>query len=180
MQFKRSALCLLVLVTILTFGLVVQEAEAGFLNREASMSGYAGLINAHVVAAEKLFRSAIKKATELYPLLDVRKSDRSMPYRRIPQSALAQNYPNPFNPETWIPYRLTEEGDVTVRIYSASGNLVRGLELGHKPAGFYISKSKAAYWDGRNDGGESVASGVYFYTIQAGDFTAIRKMVVAK
>ena len=94
--------------------------------------------------------------------------------------ALYQNYPNAFNPETWIPYQLPDDMDVSIRIYSVSGQLVKNLELGHKTAGFYTSKDKAAYWDGRNEAGEKVSSGVYFYTIQAGDFTATRKMVVAK
>ena len=94
--------------------------------------------------------------------------------------ASPQNYPNPFNPDTWIPYQLPEDVRVTVRLYSAAGGLVRTLRLGQKSAGFYIAKEKAAYWDGRNEAGEQVSSGVYFYTIQAGDFTATQKMVVAK
>ena len=70
--------------------------------------------------------------------------------------------------------------DVAIRIYNVTGRLIRTLDLGHKPAGFYTSKDKAAYWDGRNESGEHVSSGIYFYTIQAGDFTATKKMVVAK
>ena len=93
--------------------------------------------------------------------------------------SLLPNYPNPFNPETWIPYQLPEGVDVTVKIYSVSGHLIRALNLGHKPAGFYTHKPKAAYWDGKNEVGEQVSSGVYFYTIQAGEFTATKKMVVA-
>lgn len=92
--------------------------------------------------------------------------------------ALGQNYPDPFNPDTWIPYQLAGDVDIAIRIYDVSGKLIRTLDLGHKPAGFYISKSKAAYWDGRNKAGEEVSSGVYFYTIQAGEFTAAKKMVV--
>lgn len=99
----------------------------------------------------------------------------------IPEkSVLAQNYPNPFNPDTWIPYQLAEEADVIIRIYSASGRLVRALDLNHRNAGTYMSKHRAAYWDGRDDNGESVASGVYVYSIQAGAFTAVRKMVILK
>ncbi len=82
--------------------------------------------------------------------------------------------------ETWIPYQLPDDMDVCIRIYSVSGQLIKKLELGHKTAGSYTSKDKAAYWDGKNEAGEKVSSGVYFYTIQAGDFTATRKMVVAK
>jgi hypothetical protein len=96
------------------------------------------------------------------------------------KSMLAQNYPNPFNPETWIPYQLAEEADVTIRIYSASGRLVRVLDLHNKNAGTYMSKHRAAYWDGRDDNGEAVASGVYVYSIQAGAFSAVRKMVILK
>ena len=90
------------------------------------------------------------------------------------------NYPNPFNPETWIPYQLSEAAEVRVRIYAVNGTLVRTLHLGHQPAGIYQERSRAAYWDGKNAVGESVASGVYFYTLTAGDFTATRKMLVRK
>ena len=96
------------------------------------------------------------------------------------ETALLHNYPNPFNPETWIPYRLSEPAEVTFRIYATSGVLVRTLALGYQPAGTYEYRSRAAYWDGKNDVGESVASGVYFYTLTAGDFTATRKMLIMK
>ena len=96
------------------------------------------------------------------------------------KTVLLANYPNPFNPETWIPYQLSEPAEVTVSIYSVDGKLVRTLELGQVPAGIYQSRSRAAYWDGRNAAGESVASGVYFYTLSAGDFSATRKMVIRK
>ena len=99
----------------------------------------------------------------------------------IPQEmALLHNYPNPFNPETWIPYQLSEPADVTIHIYAASGVLVRTLSLGYQLAGIYQYRSRAAYWDGRNEVGESIASGVYFYTLTAGDFTATRKMLIRK
>ena len=96
------------------------------------------------------------------------------------ETALLPNYPNPFNPETWIPYQLSEPAEVTLRIYTVNGILVRTLALGHTPAGIYQSHSRAAYWDGRNDVGESVASGVYFYTLTARDFTATRKLLIRK
>ena len=89
-------------------------------------------------------------------------------------------YPNPFNPEVWIPYQLGADSQITIRIYDLMGRLVRILKVGTRPAGFYIDKSKAAYWDGRNEAGEEVSSGIYFYNIQASDFTATRKMVLAK
>ena len=96
------------------------------------------------------------------------------------ETALLHNYPNPFNPETWIPYQLAKSADATVHIYAANGALVRTLTLGHQAAGTYQGRSRAAYWDGRNNVGESVASGIYFYTLIAGDFTATRKMLIMK
>ena len=96
------------------------------------------------------------------------------------ETALLPNYPNPFNPETWIPYRLAKPTDVSISIYSVSGHLVRTLELGHQPVGIYEYRNRAAYWDGKNELGESVASGVYFYTLSAGDFNATRKTLIRK
>ena len=96
------------------------------------------------------------------------------------KTVLLANYPNPFNPETWIPYQLSAAAEVTVTIHSSDGKLVRTLELGQMPAGAYSDKDRAAYWDGQNEQGEPVASGVYFYTLQAGDFKATRKMVIRK
>ena len=93
---------------------------------------------------------------------------------------LAQNFPNPFNPETWIPYQLNKATEVTIHIYDSSGRLVRTLNLGWQPTGSYMTASSAAYWDGRNEVGERVASGIYFYTLQTQDFTATRKMVILK
>lgn len=96
------------------------------------------------------------------------------------RSVLLQNYPNPFNPETWIPYSLSEGNSVIIRIYGVSGQLIRTLDLGHKHAGYYESKNNAAYWDGLNEYGEQISSGLYFYTIQAGHYTATKKMTVAR
>ncbi|MDE0084558.1 MAG: 5'-nucleotidase C-terminal domain-containing protein, partial [Candidatus Poribacteria bacterium] len=96
------------------------------------------------------------------------------------KTVLFNNYPNPFNPETWIPYQLVNDSDVTVNIYDASGHLVRHLDLGFQTTGFYIGKSRAAYWDGRNDSGERLASGVYFYQLITSDLTQTRKMVIMK
>jgi len=96
------------------------------------------------------------------------------------ETVLLSNYPNPFNPETWIPYQLAKPLDVSVLIYAADGKLVRTLKLGQQAAGIYESRSRAAYWDGKNEVGESVASGVYLYTLKAGDFTATRKMLIRK
>ena len=96
------------------------------------------------------------------------------------ETLLLPNYPNPFNPETWIPYQLASPAAVTITIYAANGQAVRILEVGHQPAGTYQSRSRAAYWDGRNDLGEPVASGLYFYTFSADDFTATRRMLIRK
>ena len=95
-------------------------------------------------------------------------------------TALHANYPNPFNPETWIPYQLQQAADVQISIYSQSGVLVRELSLGYQGAGQYMSRSRAAHWDGRNQVGEAVASGLYFYTLTAGDFSATRRMLILK
>ena len=96
------------------------------------------------------------------------------------ETALLPNYPNPFNPETWIPYRLAEDALVTLSIYDGSGQIVRTLDVGHQAAGYYTNRMKAAYWDGKNEFGEGVASGVYFYHLSAGDFSATRKMLILK
>ncbi len=114
------------------------------------------------------FREGIAKLKSLLALL-------------IPkETALLANYPNPFNPETWIPYQLSKPADVRLTIYALNGQVVRTLALGHQAAGMYQSRNRAAYWDGRNAVGEPVASGVYFYTLTAGDFTATRKMLIRK
>ena len=96
------------------------------------------------------------------------------------ETSLLPNYPNPFNPETWIPYQLVKPTVVTLHIYSVKGVLVRTLALGHQEAGIYHSEHHAAYWDGRNEQGERVASGIYFYTLTAGNFSATRKMLILK
>ena len=98
----------------------------------------------------------------------------------LKETALLPNYPNPFNPETWIPYQLADPTEVKISIYAADGKLVRNLKFGHQNAGIYQTQSRAAYWDGRNELDEPVASGVYFYTLIAGDFTATRKMLIRK
>ena len=115
---------------------------------------------------------------------DVKRSLIQLPelvaYEIPAETELLRNYPNPFNPETWIPYRLAEDAFVTLTIYDLTGQVVRTLEVGHQVAAVYESRSKAIYWDGRNEVGESVASGVYFYHLLAGDYSATRKMVILK
>ncbi len=96
------------------------------------------------------------------------------------ETSILPNYPNPFNPETWIPYQLAKPADVSVSIYSADAKLIKTLALGRKPAGTYYDKSRAIYWDGKNSQDEPVASGIYFYTFTAGDFTDTKKMLIRR
>jgi hypothetical protein len=101
-------------------------------------------------------------------------------YAMLNRTELLQNWPNPFNPETWIPFKLKESSDVSITIHDVRGRIVRKLDLGYIPAGIYQTKAKAAYWDGTNDIGERVASGVYFYHLKSEGFSASRKMVILK
>ncbi len=96
------------------------------------------------------------------------------------KTQLLPNYPNPFNPETWIPYHLDRDSNAALSIYNASGVLVRHFDLGLQSAGFYTEKGSAVYWDGHNERGEAVASGTYFYQLRAGDYSAMRRMVIVK
>ena len=98
----------------------------------------------------------------------------------VKETRLLPNYPNPFNPETWIPYQLAKAADVSVTIYDVGGRLVRTISVGFKPVGYYLARERAAYWDGRNEIGESVSSGVYFIQFLSGDFAATRRIVVVK
>ena len=98
----------------------------------------------------------------------------------VKQTRLLQNYPNPFNPETWIPYQLATEADVTVVIYDSGGQQVRTIKLGAQLPGLYLTQEKAAYWDGRSDAGEWVSSGTYFYHFEAGGYSAAKKMIILK
>ncbi len=109
-------------------------------------------------------------------VLSVRLDDIGQPT----QNRLLQNYPNPFNPETWIPYQLSEDSPVSVSIYDTMGQLVRTLPLGFQSAGFYNSRERAAYWDGRNTLGERVASGIYFYQLTTPSFQQTRRLVIVK
>jgi hypothetical protein len=121
------------------------------------------------------------KAGVTYRALAVEPGDRLLATLGfVKQTRLLQNYPNPFNPETWIPYQLQEASPVTIQIYGAQGGLVRTLSLGQRGIGFYRNRTRAAYWDGRNDAGESVASGIYFYQLRAADYSAVRRMVILK
>ena len=121
----------------------------------------------YTITAEDILRSWIK-----LPALAT--------YEIPAETELLANYPNPFNPETWIPYRLAEDAFVTLTIYDGSGQVVRTLNVGHRIAAVYESQAKAIYWNGKNNLGEQVASGVYFYTLTAGDYAATRKMLILK
>ena len=115
---------------------------------------------------------------------DVRQSRIELPaliaYEIPAKTELLANYPNPFNPETWIPYRLAEDAFVYLTIYDGNGRIVRTLNVGHRTAAIYERRSKAIYWDGKNELGESVASGIYFYSLSAGNYSGTRKMVILK
>ena len=100
--------------------------------------------------------------------------------RNVATTKLLPNYPNPFNPETWIPYQLAKASDVSMKIYDVSGHLVRTISVGFKPVGYYLTRERAAYWDGRNEAVEFVSSGVYFLQFVAGNLTATQRMVIVK
>ena len=100
--------------------------------------------------------------------------------RNVKETKLLPNYPNPFNPDTWIPYQLSEASTVTVKIYDVTGSLMQIINVGHKPGGYYLTRERAVYWDGRNQNGEPVSSGIYFYTLNTDTHTQTRRMVIIK
>ncbi len=135
-----------------------------------------GTFNAALLRAElQRFGTDTQQFTEAIALLK-----RLLASTLPEQTLLLANYPNPFNPETWIPYQLATDTDVGIHIYDTRGSLVRSLELGHQRAGIYTGRGRAAYWDGRNNVGERVASGIYFYQLQADGLSSLRKMVILK
>ena len=126
-------------------------------------------------------RSADLYNPKALPLISGNMDRRIIPRLMPPKhSELLQNFPNPFNPETWIPYQLQEDGEVAIRIFDMKGELVREFDLGLKSAGLHTSRDTAVHWDGTNNAGETVASGVYFYSINAGDFGSVKKLTVLK
>ncbi len=127
------------------------------------------------------FRNSDDQPFELIPVGFGAPSQVGNADSQLPKTTeLLSNFPNPFNPETWIPYQLAKPSDVSITIYDIRGNVVRQLDIGHQKVGFYTSRSRAAYWDGRNAVGERVANGVYFYLLKAGDYAATRKMLILK
>ena len=159
----------------------IPEAPAHFSTSQ--QAGFAGIAYRNVGAAfadAKHFATDDVRLGKWMPMLK-ELLHRLAEMQEIPDTtALLPNYPNPFNPETWIPYHLSKETEVTLTIYDVSGIAVRALTLGHQAAGVYESRARAAYWDGRNQIGEPVASGLYFYTLTAGEFTATRKLLIIK
>ncbi len=113
-------------------------------------------------------------------LLGIANLERLLEMMLPDKTFLLANYPNPFNPETWIPYQLANNTDVKISIYDSEGGLVRRLDFGHQQAGYYTNRSRAAYWDGRNELGDQVSSGIYFYQLRAGDVSPLRKMLILK
>ena len=152
-----------------------------FSSRSAVVSGLTAQRNvAAALADARTLGTGDVRLGKWLPLLE-RLLQMIAEMKAIPEAtALLPNYPNPFNPETWIPYHLAQAANVTLTIYDVRGDVVRTLRLGHQPAGVYQSRGRAAYWGGRNQIGEQVASGLYFYTLAAGEFTATRKMLIAK
>ena len=126
----------------------------------------------------------IKPVRHIVTVDDVKNSriqlENLIAYEIPAETELLRNYPNPFNPETWIPYHLSEDADVNLTIYDINGDVVRDIDVGHQTAAKYDTRAKAIYWDGRNRFGEQVASGIYFYHLDAGDFSGTRKMVILK
>ena len=154
-------------------------ATADLARRSVVQTG--DVIEVHIVAPDgniesQPLRFKVKPTDLANAVLSVRLEGIGQPS----QNLLLQNYPNPFNPETWIPYQLSEDSPVSILIYDTSGKLVRTLSLGFQSAGFYNSRSHAAYWDGRNALGERVASGIYFYQLMTPSFHQIKRMIILK
>ncbi|MBT3265638.1 hypothetical protein HN371_00720 [Candidatus Poribacteria bacterium] len=177
-----------------TFGLpsdatLLTNSEPGRMRHVRNVRGLTGATLPDIVARTRLLETSPGDAPPV--TLRVLIGDTSgralvsrdfhIPMMRVPAvTAALPNFPNPFNPETWIPFDLAEQESVVVRVYDIGGALVRTLDLGRLPAGAYADRSRAAYWDGRNDAGEPVAGGVYHYEIRAGDYRATRRMVILK
>ena len=159
----------------------VQEVPSGLVR-------YGAVLNAEMVQKWIDMAHAADDGSLLFQL-GIANLERLLGAMLPDKTALLANYPNPFNPETWIPYHLAHAADVTLTIYDIKGVIVRQFSLGYQPAGYYTNRTEAAYWDGRNNLGESVGSGVYFYQLQVensrsetgtGDYAATRKMVILK
>ena len=180
-------------------GLPLRAAEVALLaavEQAAEIEGVAGApmgLRTHVLSGHSVYANVVAALVDVKHLAtgDVRLGKAFAVLSELLQllaeltatpetTALLANYPNPFNPETWIPYHLATDAEVQLTIYNVRGDVVRALIFGHQAAGVYERRGRAAYWDGKNAVGEPVASGVYFYTFTAGDFTATRKMLIQK
>jgi len=93
----------------------------------------------------------------------------------LPNHSLGQNYPNPFNPTTTIDFQISESGNTKINIYNINGELVKELLNEEKNRGVH-----SIFWDGRNNKGEIIPTGTYFYQIQVGDFIQAKKMILLK
>ena len=161
---------------------VLYTEEDGVLAIDTSIWG---LTVPASVTQEKFFAAFIRSHIEAYGVENLQNANAdelfAAPVSDVPsQTALGRAFPNTANPETWFPFQLSEPSEVKIQIYNASGQLVKTLALGYKEAGYYLNKEKAAFWNGRNDRGERVASGIYFYTMQTRNFIATRKVAILK
>ena len=154
-------------------------AVAAALGEAAASAPSAATLSPEIIK-QWLAAAAQRNLTDATSLQGIRVLEALLSALTPKETALLPNYPNPFNPETWIPYQLAKPAEVSIAIHTADGILVRTLGLGHHGVGIYKSRSRAAYWDGKNEVGEPVASGVYFYMLTAGEFTATRKMLIRK
>lgn len=156
------------------------KAYVNALPQEAKSSGL-GEIPDSIISIASSSGALLSPARDKFDILESMVANAKEAKANLPKvSKVFANYPNPFNPETWIPFQLSEAAKVTVQIYNAQGKLVRRLDLGQKEAGYYLQRNKAIYWDGRDQNGDQVASGIYFYTLQAGSYKATKKMVILK
>jgi len=112
---------------------------------------------------------------------DMRLASLAVNFSTRPAGArLLPNYPNPFNPETWMPFELADPSDDTIRVYGLGGEFVRQIDVGQREAGYHVARDAAAYWDGRNATGETVAGGVYLYELVAGSRRDVRRLTILK
>ena len=164
----------------------ISEKEVNWRMRVSSIQPVRLKVDSHqipkgkeLVIVDSLVETVLTANTEVE--LSSGNRELTVSLRPLPKSTqLLQNYPNPFNPETWIPYQLHQESLVQLSIYSSDGEMVREIDLGLKPAGNYQTAARAIYWDGNNESGEQVSSGIYFYQIKTADYQQIRKMVILK
>lgn len=168
--------------SVLGSGVATDEYSMTFVKLDSSAAKVGDILEIKADSGNPLL--GIRPVQHVVTAEDVLNGSISLPdlvtYEIPAQSELLANYPNPFNPETWIPFRLAEDASVSLDIYGASGALVRTIDLGFTPAAVYEGRSDAIYWDGRNNFGEQVSSGLYFYHLRAGEFSATRRMVIVK